>query len=135
MLVKYLKTYDDKCIGCGLCMTACSTLYFKEDNPELSAIKVIKQSEEDFKLDVCNQCTVCVAECPTQALTINKGVVYLNKNICIGCYACVAVCPTNTMYTYHLGVEPIKCNSCGVCVKDCPADALEIVTEEVDDEL
>lgn len=129
--MKYLKTFDDKCIGCNTCMSVCSELYFKEDNPEKSCVQVSAGNDEDFRLSVCNQCRTCVAECPTMALTVNKlGVVMINKNLCIGCYACVAICPTDNMMTHHDGITPFKCIACGACARECPADALEIVTEE-----
>jgi Fe-S-cluster-containing hydrogenase component 2 len=129
---KYLKTYEEKCTGCNTCMTVCSTLFFKEDNYEKSCIQVIKKENGGFALPVCDQCTICVEECHTLALTVNKkGVVMLNKNLCIGCYACVAVCPTETMMTYHGGLVPFKCTACGACAKECPSGALEIVEEEI----
>ena len=128
---KYLKNYDERCIGCDTCMTVCSTLYFKEDSEEKSRIKVENRGGDEYALLVCDQCQTCVAECPTMALSVTRaGVVILNKSLCIGCYACVAVCPTNVMFTARNEVSPFKCIACGSCAKECPADALEIVTEE-----
>ncbi len=128
---KYLKTYEEKCTGCNTCMTVCSTLFFKEDNYEKSCIQVVKNEKGGFLLPVCDQCEICVAECQTLALTVNKkGVVMLNKSLCIGCYACVAICPTDTMMTYHNLIVPFKCTACGACAKECPSGALEIVEEE-----
>lgn len=129
--MKYLKTYGENCIGCNTCITVCSTLYFKEDNPEKSRIKVFSEGEENFKLSVCNQCQSCVSECQVKALNVNKqGVVMVNKNLCIGCLVCVAVCPTFTMRYHHEDMTPFKCIACGACARECPADALEIVIEE-----
>jgi anaerobic carbon-monoxide dehydrogenase iron sulfur subunit len=128
--MKYLKTYPEKCTGCHTCEQVCSELYFKENNPEKSAIHILTR-ESSFDMQVCEQCQTCVGECPTQALTINaQGVVMLNKKLCIGCYACVAVCPTNTMFTHHSGINPFKCIACGACARKCPSQALEIVTGE-----
>ncbi len=128
--MKYLKLINEKCIGCNTCVSACSNLYFKEDEAEKSCIEVFEEGE-GYKLSACNQCGTCVTECPTEALKTNKlGVVMLNKKLCVGCYACVAVCPTNNMRTYDGGMVPFKCIACGVCAKECPADALEIVKEE-----
>jgi formate hydrogenlyase subunit 6/NADH:ubiquinone oxidoreductase subunit I len=70
--MKYLNTIAEKCNGCNACMSACSQLYFKEDNPEKSAIRVTRTASGSFVLSVCNQCQRCVAECPTQAITVNK---------------------------------------------------------------
>lgn len=129
--MKYLKTYDEKCIGCNTCVTACSMLFFKEDDPAKSCIEVIAQGKENFKLSACNQCGSCVDVCPTDALSINKfGVVMMNKKLCSGCYVCVEICPTNNFRTYPEGDMPFKCIACGACARECPADALEIVKEE-----
>lgn len=127
--MKVLKTYDEECIGCNTCVTTCSQLFFKEDNPEKSCIEVFPLGNEDFKLSVCNQCGVCVEECPAEALSINKlGVVMLNKKLCSGCMVCVANCPTNNMRVFAQALTPFKCTACGACARECPAEALEVVT-------
>lgn len=130
--VKYLKTYEEKCNGCGQCMTVCSETFFKEDNPAKSSIKVVPKGDGQYALVVCDQqYRKCVAECPTKAISINKlGIVLINKSLCIGCMACVAICPINAMMRWDGGVNPFKCVACGACAKECPTHALEIVTEE-----
>ena len=129
--MKYLKTYDEKCIGCNQCMTVCSTLFFKEDNYEKSCIQVLQKDKDNYALTVCDQCQTCVMECQTLALTVNKfGVVMLNKNLCIGCYACIGICPTDVMRSYQDGLVPFKCIACGSCTKECPTGAIEVVEEE-----
>ncbi|MBM4402913.1 MAG: 4Fe-4S binding protein [Candidatus Cloacimonetes bacterium] len=126
---KYLKTHPDRCIGCHACESACSTLYFKEDNAAKSCIR-ITEAGAGFDMSVCNQCQACVAACPTQALTVNhQGVVMLNKSLCINCLMCVAACPTNSMQHYKDGLYPFKCIACGVCTKSCPVEAIVIVQE------
>lgn len=131
--MKYLKTFDEKCVGCGACMETCSTAFFKENNPEKSAVRVRETAEKKYKISVCNQkCRLCVDECPVIALTLSsQGVVLLNKKLCVGCMACVAVCPINAMMRYNSGINPFKCIACGACAKKCPENALLIVNEEV----
>ena len=129
--MKYLRTFPEKCNGCNVCMSVCSRLYFKEDNPEKSAIRMTPAEKASFVLNVCNQCRACVPECPTLALTISKqGVVMINKTLCINCLACVAVCPTATMMTFHGGLAPFKCIACDACAKECPTGALKIEVKE-----
>jgi anaerobic carbon-monoxide dehydrogenase iron sulfur subunit len=129
--MKYLRTYAEKCNGCNVCMSVCSTLYFKEDNPEKSAIRVGKTAAGPFTLSVCDQCRACVAECPTQAIAINKqGVVMINRALCINCLACVAACPSATMLTWRGGLVPFKCIACDACAKKCPTGALKIEVKE-----
>ena len=129
--MKYLKIYEEKCIGCYTCGSVCSKLYFKEDDPGKSCIEVFPLEEADsYRLSVCNQCGACIEECPVEALFVNKfGVVMLNKKLCSGCGVCVANCPTENFRMFPEGDLPFKCNVCGACVRECPADALEVVTE------
>jgi carbon-monoxide dehydrogenase iron sulfur subunit len=129
--MKYLKTYTEKCNGCNTCMSVCSKLYFKEDDPEKSAIHVTPAAAGAYVLSVCNQCRRCMAECPTQAITVNKqGVVMINKALCINCLACVGACPTATMMTWRAGLVPFKCIACDACAKQCPTGALKIEVKE-----
>ncbi len=131
-MIKYLKTTDDKCVGCMTCTAVCSKLYFKQDNPARSAIQVNDLGKGAFRLVACDQeCRKCVAECPTQAITVTpKGVVLVSKSRCVGCLACVAVCPTGAMRYYPGESTPFKCVACGACAKTCPKQALEIAEKE-----
>jgi anaerobic carbon-monoxide dehydrogenase iron sulfur subunit len=128
---KYLKTFNEKCIGCNNCMSVCAKLYFKEDNPDKSCIRVAAAGADAYELTVCNQCRRCVQECPTLALTVNKlGVVMLNKALCINCMACAGACPTGVMRAHAGGLTPFKCIACGACARECPSGALAVVNEE-----
>jgi anaerobic carbon-monoxide dehydrogenase iron sulfur subunit len=130
--LKRLAGDDAKCTGCGQCMTACSTLFFKEDDPSRSCIS-IHDVGEGHHIVVCDQrCRLCVAECSVQALSVNsKGVVLLDRKLCIGCLACVAACPIGAM-RYVPGLKnPFKCIACGACAKECPTGAIAVVTEEI----
>jgi len=126
--MKMLQTIPDKCITCHNCESACSKLYFKEDNAKKSCIAI---NEEVYppEMIVCNQCGTCAKICPTLALTINpQGVVILNKSLCIGCLMCVAVCPVQAMRFTENVYNPFKCIACGICTRTCPAEAIKIVT-------
>ncbi len=131
--MKILKTFDDRCIGCGTCMTVCSKTFFKRDDPARSAIQLLSVEGKSFHLVACEQaaCGKCVAECPTQAIFITKqGTVLINKNLCINCFACVAVCPIGAMRRHPEEVFPFKCIACGTCTRECPVAALKIQQEE-----
>jgi anaerobic carbon-monoxide dehydrogenase iron sulfur subunit len=128
---KYLHVDESKCTGHYRCVSTCAKLYFKEDDANKSCIKVSRAGDDHYAINVCDQCQTCIAECPTQALTVNKlGVVMLNKSLCIGCYACVAICPIQAMRRYPGQVAPFKCIACGACAKECPEKALSVITVE-----
>ena len=133
--MKYLKTNDEKCVGCMACASACSRMYFKEDNPAKSRIQVNGIGKNVFHLIACDQeCRKCVQECPTQALTVSKtGVVTHNRSLCVGCLACVAVCPIEAMRYFPGDKNPFKCIACGPCVKACPKEAIEIAEKDESD--
>jgi len=132
-MIKRLGKDYTKCIACGACMTACSTTYFKRDDPELSCIRIDAAGEgAQPRIRVCDQtCRLCVAECPVQALSVtSKGVVVLDRRLCIGCLACVAVCPIGAMMHSPGLHNPFKCIACGICAGKCPSGAIAIVEEE-----
>ncbi len=126
---KVLITHNELCVGCHLCEEVCSQAWFKEINPAKSAIRITELGNADWGMAVCNQCGECIAVCPTEALYRDKaGVVRIKKDLCVGCLSCVGFCPTRTMYYYAGYVEPFKCISCGLCAKECPAEALAAET-------
>lgn len=131
-MIKYLATYDEKCVGCMTCTSVCSKLYFKEDNPAKSRIQVNEMPGMTYHLVVCDQeCMACVRECPTRAIARNKsGAIVIDKKKCIGCLACVAVCPIGAMRWFPGNPLPFKCIACDACAKACPKGALEILTKE-----
>jgi anaerobic carbon-monoxide dehydrogenase iron sulfur subunit len=131
-MIKYLKTIDEKCVGCMSCASACSLMYFKEDNPAKSRIQVNGMGKNSFHLIACDQeCRKCVQECPTQAISVAKtGVVMIDKSLCVGCLACVAVCPIEAMRYYPGDRHPFKCIACGACAKKCPKEAIVIESKE-----
>ncbi len=59
---------------------------------------------------------------------------YIVTDACIKCkYTdCVEVCPVDCFYEGEnmLVIHPDECIDCGVCVPECPAEAIEADTEE-----
>jgi len=59
---------------------------------------------------------------------------YIVTENCIKCkYTdCVEVCPVDCFYEGEnmLVINPDECIDCGVCEPECPADAIEVETEE-----
>lgn len=128
--MKWLKTYPDRCIGCGQCMETCSQLWFKEKSEFLARIRVSDQGV-GYSINACNQCGKCIDICPVGALTRDsRGVVQLNNAQCVGCMMCVGFCPTSSLFfNASKTAEPFKCVACGACTRGCPTQALEIIEE------
>ncbi len=124
--MKKLVKNEELCTACGICEQVCSKTYFKEENREKSAIR-IEKVDSNLKIIACNQCGECIDLCPADALYRDKtGVVRLKKDLCVGCFSCVGFCPEAAMFYYGEYTEPFKCIACGICVKECPTDAISI---------
>ena len=87
----------------------------------------------------------CVKNCPFDAMTMSEdGLPIINAKKCTGCGRCEAVCPKKVIELFPVGAHvAVTCNSkdkgavsrklctvacigCGICVKNCPHDALKI---------
>ena len=47
-------------------------------------------------ISVCDDCGVCVPECPLDALTVDDGRVVFHLDRCDGCDICIHVCPSDS---------------------------------------
>ncbi|MDR0955422.1 MAG: 4Fe-4S dicluster domain-containing protein [Rikenellaceae bacterium] len=60
-------------------------------------------------IERCKGCNVCVVNCPTQAIALNRDVnakgynyLYMEKpDECIGCANCAVVCPDSCITVYR----------------------------------
>ena len=59
-----LKLFNEKCIGCGMCLTVCPHSVFILNNGKVSI--------QDR--DSCMECGACVINCPSDALAVKVGV-------------------------------------------------------------
>jgi len=138
---------DEKwCLGCHLCEYYCAFANSGSDDmvKALKGISIhprIKVEENDninFAVS-CRHCTdpICVRSCISGALTIENGVIRIDKDRCINCYTCVLVCPFGAVTTSEKGAIQ-KCELCiqnsggkPACVEGCPNRAIKF--EEGDD--
>ena len=112
----------DACVHCGSCEDACSQAFYKQAFRDYACIKV----SED-KIDTCTQCGLCAKVCPLECITPNKfGIYMIDKNVCMGCCACVDICVEDVMVKSLDFPYASKCTACGMCVRACPMDVLEL---------
>lgn len=59
-----LKLDQEKCVGCGMCLTVCP-------HDVLSVTNGRARIEDR---DACMECGACIRNCPTEAMTVRAGV-------------------------------------------------------------
>ncbi len=133
------------CLGCHLCEYYCAFAATGETDMAraLMGVKIhprIRIEEKDhisFAVS-CRHCEepLCVKSCISGALSIENGVISINRDKCVGCYTCISSCPYGAISPSTEG--PVqKCELCvktvdgkPKCVQGCPNGA--IVFEEHD---
>ncbi len=131
------------CLGCRLCEYNCAfansgksnmvnALQGKTIRPR---IRVENDKDTFFALS-CRHCEepLCAQSCISGALTVEDGVVRVDKSKCVTCKTCILVCPYGALSLDETGVVQ-KCELClnntvgaPACVQGCPNRA--IVYEE-----
>jgi ferredoxin/flavodoxin len=46
----------------------------------------------------CTQCTICVSDCDSGAITLDGINIIINKKLCVKCYKCIEKCPQKALY-------------------------------------
>lgn len=132
-----LKSDSSKCVGCMLCMLACSAKQYKAFNPDLSRTEAEDRFPEpgDYHVHHCIQCEEhpCVDSCPEDAFVENQelGIWNINEDLCTGCGNCVEVCPYEGCWLSGEDIS-LKCNLCDgnpECIQVCPKDVYELEKE------
>jgi Fe-S-cluster-containing dehydrogenase component len=129
--MKVLSYRPELCVGCHVCEEVCSHTWFKVTDVEKSRIRIQITEEGPLQAVHCVQCGDCIQVCPTEALYRDRrGIVRFRKNLCVGCLSCVGFCSYEAMFMHPDEEEPFNCIACGLCVKECPAEALAIIDVE-----
>ncbi|MBR1562374.1 MAG: 4Fe-4S binding protein [Ruminococcus sp.] len=141
--MKRVYVNEEWCLGCHLCEYNCAFANSGIDD----MVKALKDKTIFPRVHVedgegihyavsCRHCKdpLCVKSCIAGAISIEDGVIKIDRNKCVGCLTCVLVCPYGAVAAGESGAAQ-KCelclsNSCGepACVKGCPNNA--IVYEE-----
>ena len=127
---KHIHVEEDKCVGCQICMFACSRR-FGDAGLAHTAIHVqaALDFERGFLINVCQACIdpPCASVCPTKALTPRKGAgVNFKDSLCIGCKNCYHSCTIRAIQWDTYRNKPITCVYCGQCAEQCPHGVLKL---------
>ncbi len=145
--MKRVYVNEDWCLGCHLCEFYCAfansgetdmSKAFKLGRNAAPRIRIEEGDGINFAVS-CRHCQdpACVKGCIAGALSINNGVIEINKDKCVGCYTCVLSCPYGCIVIdpQNDGMTVTKCELCTrnnagepACAANCPNRA--IVYEE-----
>lgn len=128
MVAKRLKFNKEGCIGCQLCMQACSSMHEGEIIPSKARLTIesyYDQGDIKFERHICILCGICEKQCPFDAITVNEKVM-VDFEKCTGCGICAEKCPQDVISIRDN--KAIICDTCNGetwCVKFCPHGALK----------
>ena len=134
-MAKRLSVVDiDRCVGCQLCMFACTRRTGQGGIAESRiGVRSAGGMRKGFVVIVCRACPdpPCARACPTEALTPRDGGgVVFNKELCISCGHCRTACPFGAVFWDDEASVPLICVYCGICARYCPHDVLALEERE-----
>lgn len=127
------------CLGYGDCASVCP----------VDAITITDKGVAVVNEDKCVSCEKCVKECPKRVISMtpqNQKVTVLcsskekgavaRKNCsvaCIGCGVCVRCCPVDAIELKNnlAKIDSEKCIQCGLCAIKCPTNAITSEVKEI----
>lgn len=139
--MKRVYVNEDWCLGCHLCEYNCAFANSGlNDMAKLKDLQInpnIRVEEKDgvcFAVS-CRHCEdpLCVKNCISGALSVEDGMIVIDRGKCVGCFTCVLSCPYGAIAPSESGAMQ-KCELCvknggtPKCVEGCPNAA--IVFEE-----
>jgi len=135
---KFVTADPDKCVGCAVCEYACSYEKEKAFNPLKSRIRVVRLGQVVNLSVTCRLCNdhPCVTACPRDALKVSEetGIIQVDEDKCDGCGWCIEACDFGAIMMHPEKKVVSICDLCNgdpACVRWCPEEALDMVTEDV----
>jgi ferredoxin-type protein NapF len=130
---------EENCSTCtGYCASSCPQKIIKL-HP--SSHECVGQPYLDFSASGCTFCMQCNEQCPIESdrllqeadqcaqigkARINNHCLSLNDVICM---SCLRACP-DKLFKFdqyrHVSLLSQSCSGCGMCVKSCPVEAIEV---------
>jgi energy-converting hydrogenase A subunit Q len=136
---RQITVIDENCIGCGACMAQCPVSCIELEMP--SPVHIGSE---------CVYCGKCSAICPVSAVELKEeyfeaendeiilkrrkitgprnGEVEVNDSICQACGVCVNNCPVDalTLENDKISVNQETCIACGECQSLCPVNSIKV---------
>jgi NAD-dependent dihydropyrimidine dehydrogenase PreA subunit len=81
------------CCCCGCC---CAVLRNIKRHPRPASI-VTTPFIAGINAETCSGCMTCIDRCQMEAIKVNSGKVFIDKDRCIGCGLCVSKCPDHIL--------------------------------------
>ncbi|MDR3312966.1 MAG: 4Fe-4S binding protein [Oscillospiraceae bacterium] len=146
--MKKIYVREEWCLGCHLCEYYCANANLGNGDMAKTlkgaAICPCIRVEEDDRISFavpCRHCEEphCKKSCITGAISVEGGVVRVDKDKCVGCFTCVLACPYGAVMPSADGHAVQKCELClqnntggaPACVAHCPNRAI-IFEEEAE---
>lgn len=117
--IRKIKVHEDKCIGCGACIGNCPVNCIWLEAPSPIHIE-----------DECVFCGKCVSTCPVTAIELQEELfetktdnstdkIFFKRRNIDG--------PRDGLFE----IQNSQCQLCGVCINQCPVNALAIENDEI----
>jgi formate hydrogenlyase subunit 6/NADH:ubiquinone oxidoreductase subunit I len=81
------------CTCCGCCCGVLTNLKRHPKPAEIAHSAFFATHDEDL----CDGCELCLDRCQMEALSLDDGIIYVDRDRCIGCGLCITTCPNDAL--------------------------------------